>query len=243
MWARSHTSGLISAECAVSTSASESGATSASVRSRASVRSAAADGCETLVRGGHRRKRYPIGSARLAIQARGRPARRHTSTTSRTDAVRHEMRESSGRTTSSKRPVSSCSSSVTSAWKRRPFLSTSTMSPAPMPFEVARSRPVGGAGRRRDVDQGGLGLCHRAPEARRPPGRTRRPPSQTSRCSAHVGLALGADRDDRGAVGGQRAPERGPEALEVRRRARSRSRRAPRRGRSRARAGSRRART
>src|SRR4051794_8866424 len=38
MWPRSHTSGLISAECAVSTSASESGATRLSVRSRASSR-------------------------------------------------------------------------------------------------------------------------------------------------------------------------------------------------------------
>src|SRR5215213_11443742 len=42
MCARSQTSGLISAEWAVSTSASESGATSASVRSRVSVRSTAA---------------------------------------------------------------------------------------------------------------------------------------------------------------------------------------------------------
>src|SRR5215208_7170331 len=38
MWPRSHTSGLISAECAVSTSASESGPTSSSVRSRAASR-------------------------------------------------------------------------------------------------------------------------------------------------------------------------------------------------------------
>src|SRR5687767_3885013 len=42
MCARSHTSGLISAEWAVSTAASESPETSASVRSRASARSAAA---------------------------------------------------------------------------------------------------------------------------------------------------------------------------------------------------------
>src|SRR3954452_9800222 len=42
MWARSQTSGLISAEWAVSTSASESLATSASVRSRASPRAEAA---------------------------------------------------------------------------------------------------------------------------------------------------------------------------------------------------------
>ena len=36
------------------------------------------------------------------------------------------------------RPLSSCSSSLTSAWKRRPFLSTSTMSPGAMPFDVVR---------------------------------------------------------------------------------------------------------
>src|SRR5918994_3513378 len=42
MCARSQTSGLISAECAVSTAASERGETSASVRSRASASSAAA---------------------------------------------------------------------------------------------------------------------------------------------------------------------------------------------------------
>ena len=41
-----------------------------------------------------------------------------------------------------KRPDSPCSSSTTMAWKRRPFLSTSTMSPGPMPFELRR----GGAG-------------------------------------------------------------------------------------------------
>jgi hypothetical protein len=63
---------------------------------------------------------------------------RHTATTSRTDAVRQEIRLSSGRMTSSKRPDSCCASSVTRAWKRRPFLSTSTMSPAAMPFDVTR---------------------------------------------------------------------------------------------------------
>src|SRR5918992_1029027 len=58
------------------------------------------------------------------------------------------MRGSIGRTASSKRPDSSCWSSVTSAWKRRPRLSTSTMSPGAMPFEVARearSRSAGGS--------------------------------------------------------------------------------------------------
>src|SRR6266536_2034765 len=59
------------------------------------------------------------------------------------------MRESSGRTDRWKRPDSPCSSSTTSAWKRRPFLSTSTMSPGPIPFELRREAAVaGGAGRR-----------------------------------------------------------------------------------------------
>src|SRR4051794_41849254 len=56
------------------------------------------------------------------------------------------MRESSGRTLSSKRPEPACSSSVTRAWKRRPFLSRSTMSPAPIPLEVARGAGDGAAG-------------------------------------------------------------------------------------------------
>src|SRR5918992_6392574 len=54
------------------------------------------------------------------------------------------MRESSGRTISSNRPDSCCSSSVTSAWNLRPFLSTRTMSPAPMPFEGAIVRTLDG---------------------------------------------------------------------------------------------------
>src|SRR5215207_10960933 len=124
------------------------------------------------------------------------------------------MRESSGRTTSSKRPVSSCSSSVTSAWKRRPFLSTSTMSPAPMPFEVARfgrsAVPVAGATSIRVA--WGSGIRRRRLGAL-PDGRGDRRPDVP--VQAHVGLAFGADRDDRGAVGGERAPERGPEAVEV----------------------------
>ena len=117
-------------------------------------------------------------------------ARRHTSTTSRTDAVRHEMRESSGRTTSSKRPDSSCSSSVTSAWKRRPFLSTSTMSPAPIPLEVARGA-AGGAASGGDVDQGRLGSAWRPRTLGRPPGRSARPPP-TRAVQGDVGLAVGA---------------------------------------------------
>ena len=61
-----------------------------------------------------------------------------TSTTSRTVAVRQEMRESSGRTLSSKRPVSSCSSSMTRAWKRRPRLVDLDDVAGPMPLEVVR---------------------------------------------------------------------------------------------------------
>src|SRR4051794_17767309 len=53
------------------------------------------------------------------------------------------MRESSGRTLSAKRPEPACSSSMTRAWKRRPFLSTRTMSPAPMPLDVARGAGAG----------------------------------------------------------------------------------------------------
>ena len=46
-------------------------------------------------------------------------------------------------------PDSPCSSSTTSAWKRRPFLSTSTMSPGAMPLELRRGdMGSGGAGRR-----------------------------------------------------------------------------------------------
>ncbi len=66
-------------------------------------------------------------------------------------------------------PDSSCSSSVTSAWKRRPFLSTRTMSPAPMPFEVSARR-----GRRRPARSPGMSSsrsCAMAPNARRRPGR------------------------------------------------------------------------
>ena len=66
------------------------------------------------------------------------------------------MRESSGRTTSSKRPVSSCSSSVTSAWKLPALLVDE--------HDVARRRCPSRSGAtalrlRRDVDQ--PLLCHR----------------------------------------------------------------------------------
>ena len=52
MCARSHASGLISAECAVSICSSENGSTMASVRSRASVSASAisvATGTDTVV--------------------------------------------------------------------------------------------------------------------------------------------------------------------------------------------------
>ena len=48
-------------------------------------------------------------SSSTADSGYARPARRQTSTTSRTEAVRQETRESSGRSASSKRPDSSCS--------------------------------------------------------------------------------------------------------------------------------------
>src|SRR5215208_551193 len=214
MCARSHTSGLINAEWAVSTSASERAPTSASVRSRASARSAAAAfaawrGCVAAIPGN------ATGWARRpAIQARGRPARRQTSTTSRTDAVRHEMRESRGRTTSSKRPDSSCSSSVTSAWKRRPFLSTRTMSPAPMPFEVVRfgRAAVSGSGSTSIRVACGSGIEPARLRAAPDGGGDRLPHLPVQR---DVLVAVRAHRDDRGPLGGHGAAERGAEALEV----------------------------
>src|SRR6478609_2588110 len=116
------------------------------------------------------------------------------------------MRESSGRRQSSKRPDSCWSSSVTSAWKRRPFLSTRTMSPGAMPLDVARGVGAGGAsgvssirlcctvrtlGRVADGLQDGL------PDAP---------------VELHVLGPVGLDLDDRGGAG-QRAVERGAERL------------------------------
>src|SRR5215208_6589895 len=82
------------------------------------------------------------------------------------------MRESSGRTESSKRPLPACSSSMTRAWKRRPFLSRSTMSPAPMPLDVARGAGAGAAGTSirlscilRTLGAAADGLGHRLPHA------------------------------------------------------------------------------
>src|SRR3954471_7290101 len=61
------------------------------------------------------------------------------------------MRESSGRRSSSKRPLSRWWIAVTNAWNRRPFRSTSTMSPFAMPLDVSRATGggrCGGGGRR-----------------------------------------------------------------------------------------------
>src|SRR5947209_8227535 len=117
------------------------------------------------------------------------------------------MRESRGRTASSKRPLSSCSMSPTSAWKRRPFLSTSTMSPGPIALDERRAAgedaggsagrsiswawfPVGTAGK---LASGPDGAGHRVPDAA---------------MQDHVLLAVAANLDDRalGRVDG--APDR-----------------------------------
>ena len=74
----------------------------------------------------------------------------------------------------------SCASSFTSAWKRRPFLSTSTMSPGPMPFDVVRR--VGGRGGLHR-EQGRLGVGHRRAEATWRPGRTPRRAGAGRRCA------------------------------------------------------------
>src|SRR5215203_4322620 len=103
------------------------------------------------------------------------------------------MRESSGRRQSSKRPDSCWSSSMTSAWKRRPFLSTRTMSPGAIPFEVVRG--AGGCGAAgvsirlcctvRTLGGAADGLHDGLRDA----------PVQLA-----VGLAVGADLDDAGAI-------------------------------------------
>src|SRR5215210_2165370 len=119
------------------------------------------------------------------------------------------MRESSGRRASSKRPEPACSSSVTRAWKRRPFLSTSTMSPAPMPLDVARGGAAGAASGEGSIrlsciprtldgvaDGRGDGLPH-AP------------------VQADVRGAVRTYLEDRAAVPGERPVERGAEGLGV----------------------------
>ena len=131
---------------------------------------------------------------------------------------------------------SSCSSSVTSAWKRRPFLSSSTMSPAPDALRGlardGRSRPPSSPGR---SDQPLLRHGSRNPRRRpgRPPtprGAARRSPRRSVRTWISVARGAASARVERLA-----------EALRRRRRARRRARTARRRARSRARAASRRA--
>src|SRR3954453_2809836 len=117
------------------------------------------------------------------------------------------MRESSGRTLSSKRPEPACSSSMTSAWKRRPFLSTRTMSPAPIPLDVARGAGAGAAATSirlscipRTLGGAADGLAHRLPH----------PPVQ-----AHVLGTFGPHLEDRAAVGGERPVERCAERVGI----------------------------
>src|SRR4051794_15500994 len=121
------------------------------------------------------------------------------------------MRESSGRTSSSKRPLSRWWIAVTWAWKRRPLWSTSTMSPFAMPFDVSRrvaAERVGGTGRRlvcsiaratllRVPD--GLGDCRPHPPVQR-----------------DVLLPVGADEQQRGPRAADRPAERGPQVGERR---------------------------
>ena len=237
MCARSHTSGLISAECAASTSASDSGATRASVRRRPRRGAPPPSAWLAVVAAIREPYRGDVtGSGRSARRRGALSGARATPRRPRaTDAVRHEIRESSGRTHSSKRPVSSCSSSVTSAWKRRPRLSTSTMSPAPMPFDVARlgagGSPLGSTSIR--VGWGSL-----TGGARYAASRTERATaSHTRRCSATFAArsVRTATIVVRSAASARSSAARN--AVEVLGRARGRSRRARRRARSRARAG------
>src|SRR3954466_5182686 len=117
------------------------------------------------------------------------------------------MRESSGRTLSSKRPEPACSSSTTRAWKRRPFLSTSTMSPAPIPLDVVRG---GGAG--------GAGTSIRLSCISRTPGATaggRRPRLPDLPVQTHVLGTVRTHLEDRAAAGGERAVERGAQGLRI----------------------------
>src|SRR5829696_2368469 len=115
------------------------------------------------------------------------------------------MRESSGRSASSKRPLPDCSSSVTSAWKRRPFLSTSTMSPAPMPLDVVRGPGAGATGTsmRLSCMPGTLGPGTDGLGDGRPHGPV----------DGDVLRPIRADLDEGDAVAGQGAVERRPERL------------------------------
>ena len=153
------------------------------------------------------------------------------------------MRESSGRRSSSKRPDSSCSSSVTSAWKRRPFLSTSTMSPGAMPLDVTPARrPRGG----RAVGEFEERRLRHVGDARRVRGRRARDgarrPRPTRAGAARRSRARSVRTCDRASC--RRRPARGRARRGARRVARARvaaARTARRRARSRGRAASRRA--
>src|SRR5215204_372665 len=103
------------------------------------------------------------------------------------------MRESSGRRQSSKRPDSCWSSSVTSAWKRRPFLSTCTMSPGAIPFEVVRGAGGGGAA---GVS---IRLCCTVRTLGRAAGGLH-DGLRDAPVEVEVGLAVGADLDDPGLI-------------------------------------------
>src|ERR687890_364650 len=114
------------------------------------------------------------------------------------------MRESSGRMSSSKRPLSRWWIAVTWAWKRRPLRSTSTMSPFPMPLDVRRRAAVlgaGGAGRRL--------VCSiaRATLTGGPDGPDDRVPHAA--VQRDVGGAVGADVQERRARSAGRPLERG----------------------------------
>ena len=126
-----------------------------------------------------------------------------------------------------------CSSSVTRAWKRRPRLSTSTMSPAAMPFEVARRG--GAAGLPRGRRSGGLATSRTLRAVRTEPRPPPHPRCSATLASRSVRTSTIVDRRGQRASSAASKPRRP-------RRARSRGRTAPRRRRSRSRAGWRRAR-
>ncbi len=175
MCARSQTSGLISAECAVSTSASESGATSASVRSRASARAAAAAAacraCVTAISANATESGAPASDSAarapgapphlddLADRGRAlgdarvqRPHARARSARSRAARARSPARGSGGPSCRRARcPRRRC------PWRSPP-------------------RRLGGAGRRRDLEQRGLRLGHASRKLGRVPDGRRRPP-------------------------------------------------------------------
>src|SRR5215210_3951584 len=211
MCARSHASGLISAECAVSTSASERPATRARVRSRASARSAAA--AEAARRG---------CVAAIAANATESVARAST----RTPGAAPDLDDLAyGRGAPGDPRVQGPDDQLEAARLELLELRDERVKAAALlvdQHDVAgadplRGRAAGalGARGRVDVDQRGLGLGHtgrRLDSA--PDGLGDRLPDLT--VQADVLLALRADADDRRSVSGERARERRPEALEVR---------------------------